>query len=83
MVMLSPPLLDTRHINRIVLSVCTDKSNIHHSVRVIDLHNKPILIPRHIEDDSIAHQNTRRTKVRFDGRWGYPISMGNLLVPGF
>ena len=52
-----PRLSDTRYIDRIVLGVCADESDVHHSVRVIDLHDEPVLIPRHVEDDPIALQN--------------------------
>jgi hypothetical protein len=57
MVMMFPRLLDSRHIDHIVLSVCADESDIDHSVRVIDLYDKPILIPRHVENDPIALQH--------------------------
>lgn len=56
--MISPRLLHVRHIDRIVLSVRPDESDIHHSVRIIDFHDKPILIPRYVKNNTIARQNT-------------------------
>jgi hypothetical protein len=78
-----PRLLDGRHIDCIVLSICADQSYIHHSVRVIDLHDEPILIPRDVKNDPIALQDTSCTKVSVDGRWGRPIGERDLLMPGF
>jgi hypothetical protein len=46
--MASPPPLDARPINRIILSLCADESNVYNSVRVIDFPNYPVLIPRHV-----------------------------------
>jgi hypothetical protein len=83
MIMSPPRLLDTRHIDRIILSVCADESDIHDSIRVIDLHDKPVLIPHPIEDDPIALQDAGRTKVRFDSPWRCPIAVSDLLMPGF
>src|SRR5271157_5003826 len=76
--MLMSHLLD---INRIVFCMGAYKADVDNSVRIVDLHNQPVVVALDVEHNAVVAEDARLPILRFDLGRAIPVLSLDLPVP--
>src|SRR2546425_908677 len=68
-------------VNRIVFCMRAHKADVDHSVRIVDLHYKPVVVALNVEHNTVIANDARAAVLRLDLSWGIPVFSFHLPVP--
>src|SRR5437867_3758170 len=68
-------------VDRIVLSVRADKSDVDHAVRVVDLHHEPVVVALDVEHHAVVTNDARAAVLRLDLGRSLPVLLFDFPVP--
>src|SRR5437773_909410 len=68
-------------VNRIVFCMCAHKTDVDHSVWIVDLHYKPVVVALNVEHNTVIANDACAAVLRLDLSWSIPVFLLHLPVP--
>ncbi|MEO5368850.1 MAG: hypothetical protein H7833_02095 [Magnetococcus sp. DMHC-1] len=67
----------------IILVVGSDKPDVHDAVGIVDLHDQPVLVASHVENNPISREEAGMAELVLDIGRGFPVCLGHKGMPSF